>query len=133
MTKTEGGPVCPFCDVAAQPSERTTQVRRGDRVLSVVVKHWECTTGCLDEDGASPFRFEDPPTMKANDETIRAAWLTRFGAPLPRAGRPGRKPEEPRDVRVQLMLTSSELAAIDKERGALSRSEFIRQRILKSA
>jgi hypothetical protein len=102
-------------------------------VLAVDVQHWQCDHGCLDEDGDAPFRFEDPPLMRANDEAIRAAWQKRFGEALPPTGRPGRKATEPREVRVQVMLTASELAAIDRDRGELPRSAYIRRRVLRSA
>jgi hypothetical protein len=125
-------PLCPYCGQPSRLDGRVTQVRRGDRVLSVSVKHWQCDLGCVEEDGTTPFRFEDPALMRGNDEAIRAAWLARFGEQLPRAGRPGRKPKEARQVRVQVMLTASELAQIDKERGSSTRSEYMRRRVLQT-
>jgi hypothetical protein len=121
--------LCPFCSQPARHGTRISQVRRGNRVLSVEVEHWECAQGCLDEDGASIFRFEDQDQLRRNDETIRAAWLARFGEAMPPARRPGRKPPEPRDVRVQVLLTASEAAAIDRARGGVPRSEYIRRRL----
>ncbi len=76
--------VCPFCGQAARLGVRFSQVRRGERVVSVEVEDWACAEGCLDEGGASIFRFEDQGQLRRNEETIRAAWLERFSQILPR-------------------------------------------------
>lgn len=107
-------------------------MRRGERVLALDVHHWACVSGCLDEDGTSPFRFEDAALLRQNDEAARTAWQERFGEPLPSSGRPGRKPVERRDVRVQILLTASEVALLDRSRGEMPRSEFIRARLLRA-
>jgi hypothetical protein len=128
---TRPTPPCPLCDGPTASGRRATQIRRGARVVTVEVEHWTCTNGCLDEDGVSPFRFEDASLLRTNSDGVRAAWLARFGEPLPPSGRPGRKPAERRDIRVQLLLTPTELAEVDRQRGSTPRSEFIRRRILR--
>ncbi|MFH1465097.1 MAG: hypothetical protein ABIO70_11995 [Pseudomonadota bacterium] len=123
-------PCCPYCGAVARLGTRISRYRRGERVLAVEVRHWECPAGCLAEDGQSPLHFEDPPLLRANDEEARRAWLERFGGPMPPSGRPGRKPRERRSVRVQVLVTPSEAEAIDRARGELDRSEYIRRRVL---
>lgn len=129
----EPNPPCPFCGAPARAGSRATHVRRGERVLAIDVQHWECATGCLDEDGTSPFRFEDAVLLRKNDESIRAAWQEKFREPLPSTRRPGRKPPERRDVRVQILLTPSEAEILDRSRGEVPRSEFIRKRLLRAS
>jgi hypothetical protein len=125
-------PVCPYCGLPSRLFGRVTHVRRGDRVLPVSLAHWQCDHGCVEDDGSTPFRFEDPPLLRANDEAVRAAWQAQFGEPLPVAGRPGRKPAEPRRVRVQVLLTPSEVEELDQKRGSTTRSEFIRHRTFRA-
>ena len=90
----------------------------------------EYESALMGPDGMSPFRFEDPYLLRANDEAARAAWIERFGEPMPPAGRPGRKPREKRTVRVHILFTELEKRMIDRERSDCSRSEFLRARAL---
>lgn len=129
---TNPNPPCPFCGVPTHMGSRATHVRRGARVLTLDARHWECASGCLDEDGTSPFRFEDAALLRQNDEATRTAWLERFGEPLPPSRRPGRKPPERRDVRVSILLTASEADVLDRSRGEVPRSAFIRNRLLRA-
>jgi hypothetical protein len=100
-------------------------------VLAIDAKTWECSRECVGPDGSRPFRFEDPPLMVVNDQAARDAWKERFGVEMPAAGRPGRKTDEPRNVRVQLLFTESEERTIDALRGEVPRSEFLRLEILR--
>ena len=122
---------CPYCNRPAVLATRTSRYRRGDRVLAVEAKNWECASGCAGPNGEQPFRFEDPLLMVENDRVARGAWLDRFHEEMPPTGRPGRKTEEPRNVRVQVLFTSSEEEAIDAVRGDLPRSEFLRREVLR--
>lgn len=123
--------LCPFCHQPAKLTIRTSRYRRRDRVLAVDVKTWECPQECVGPGGETPFRFEDPPLMVENDRVARDAWRDRFGEDMPAAGRPGRKTDEPRSVRVQLLFTESEERAIDAIRGDLPRSEYLRREVLR--
>lgn len=120
---------CPYCGVAAQLVSRSSRYRRGERVLSVETQTWECPSGCEGPEGERPFQFETPELMRENDVLARAAWRGRYGEDLPPAMRPGRKPAEQRDVRVQILLTRSEEQMLDALRGATSRSEFFRRQL----
>lgn len=131
MTKPDLTPArCPYCRVRTRLVPRVFRVRRGTRVLPVDLWTWECSSGCPDpSNGEVPFRFADPPLMRACDEAVRAAWADRFGEPIPPSERRGRRTREARTVRVSVLLTPSEARALDAERGELSRSEFLRRAI----
>lgn len=126
-------PACPYCQEPAILSSRVTRYRRGQRELPVKTGYWECPSGCEGPDGSMPFCFEDPQLLRANDEKTRAAWLDRFGEPMPPSRRPGRKPAERRSTRVQVRLTPSERLQLDRDRGDASRSAFLRDRALQGA
>jgi hypothetical protein len=117
---------CPFCNAAAQLVEHVTRYRRGDRVLAVDTWTWECVSGCAGPDGGeAPFRFSEPRLMKLTDERAAAAWLERFGEPMPPSRR-GQRRGQRRTVRVPVMLTPAEAERLDRIRGDASRSEFLR-------
>jgi hypothetical protein len=92
------------------------------------MENWACVTGCPDPNG-DPFEFEDVDLMRKNGDKARVLWLERFGEPMPASKPPGRKPDERRQVRVPLLLTESEADALDRERGDVPRSEYIRRRL----
>lgn len=129
-TMTATTAACPFCNQPARLVMRPARVRRGDRVLPVELETWECSAGCTGPEGESPFRFVDRPLGRRNDEAAREAWESTFGEPMPEARRPGRKPPEKRDVPVHVMLTHTEVEELDRLRGEVSRSQFIRERTL---
>jgi hypothetical protein len=123
-------PRCPYCDEPAELRVRTTRYRRGEREVSVPTRFWECPLECEGPDGARPFRFENPHLLRSNDEAARSAWQAQFGEPMPTSRRPGRKPSEPREVRVQLRLTRTERQEMDRLRGGASLSNLVRERAL---
>ena len=120
---------CPFCDAPAVEGTRVASYRRGDRVIKIEAKHWECSQECKGSNGREPYRFEDPRLLRENDQTARRVWLERFSEPMPTAGRPGRKPKEKREHRVPVLLTETEIKRLDELRGEQSRSEFLRDRL----
>lgn len=119
--------LCPACNEPAALVSKTTTYRRGPRVLPVEVHRWECTSACTVPGSDTPYRFADPQLMRLNDANARKRWLEQFGEEMPLPGRPGRKAEEPRDRRVPVLLTQTELALLDRVRGDLSRSAVLRQ------
>jgi hypothetical protein len=127
--KDDTTPTCPYCGKKTRTGTHTATFRRGARVLAVEVRHRECPDTHPGPDGEVPFRFEDAVLLKANDEAARAAWQAKFGEPMPPATRPGRKPREPRTVRLTVLLTESEAERIDAERGDVPRADFVRQRV----
>ncbi len=119
-------PNCPYCLSPAVPGTRVARVRRGRRVLSVEVRHWQCPGACPGPEGVPPFRFEDPELLRANDDAARRAWRERFGEEMPPARRPGRKPREKKTARIAVLFTESQRRQLDRARGAVSRSEYVR-------
>lgn len=120
-------PACPYCGTPARLVERTFRVRRGHRVLPVETWIWQCAAPCAgDEPGRGPFRFTDPGLSAVHDGAIRAAWLARFGEPLPPSER-GSRPSEARQHRFQLLLTDAEWAEIEARRGVESRAAYVRR------
>ena len=66
--------------------------------------------------------------MAWTETQARLAWQERFGEPLPPSRR-GRRTDDPRVVRVPVLLTEQEAELLDEQRGELSRGEFLRQAI----
>ena len=124
---TERQTRCANCGEVAVLRTGTTRYRRGTRVLPVETAYWECTASCDAETGEVPFTFEDAELMRANDAAARAAWLEKYGEPMPKAKRPGRRSDVPRPRRVPVMMSDEELALLDRLRGGLSRGAFIRK------
>jgi hypothetical protein len=124
---------CPYCGAATIIGTHTANFRRGAKVLAVDVQHRECPGGHPGPDGAVPFRFEDPTLLRANDAVARRAWQARYKEPMPAAARPGRKPREPRTVRLTVLLTEAEAEALDADRGATSRAEYVRNVVFEAA
>jgi hypothetical protein len=122
-------PLCSGCQQTAHLASRLRRIHRGDRVLAVDSWTWECSRDCADPfSGERPFRFADQPLLAWEQEQIRDAWQARFGEPLPPSER-GKHPGPHRSVRVPVMLTPAEAARLDKLRGELTRSEFLRRAI----
>lgn len=132
MTMNKKAVNCPFCERPAKLVTRKSRYRRGDRLVSVSTQHWECQNGCAGPDGGVPFQFEDPALLRGNDRAARKAWREYYGEEMPAALRPGPKPREARSHRIQVMLTESERQLLDRRRGDLSRSEYLR-RVLRGA
>lgn len=122
-------PTCnsPECTVTLVP--RTCMGRRGDRTVTFEGHGWRCSR-CADPDTGLPgLDFLDGQLLMRNEAALAAAWMARYGEPLPPSGRPGRKPEQPRTERLAVMLTEDEVRRIDASRGERSRSEFVRDAI----
>lgn len=67
--------------------------------------------------------------MRLNDEAARAAWTEKFAEPMPPAGRPGRKTRARRSAPVQVRLTEQERDRLERERGDLSLSAYVRSAV----
>lgn len=118
---------CPLCDAPARLVANSMRFRRGDRVLAVEVQQWECTGTCRDPEGSEPYRFADLALVRANEARARAAWMAHFGEEMPAPKRAGRPTDSPQTERLQVRVTQDDLSLIDKLRGELSRSEFVRR------
>ncbi|NOY25349.1 MAG: hypothetical protein GXP62_05700 [Oligoflexia bacterium] len=119
-------PLCPFCNNPATLQQRLTRYRRGDMELAVHTWTWLCAEGCADPDtGQPPYIFLDPPLMRWNDQLAHRAWLHHYGEPMPPSRR-GQRRGEKRTVRIPVLLTPTEAERLDKLRGDVSRSEFLR-------
>jgi len=120
-------PACPYCSHPAVLVPRTFRVRRGDRVLPVDTLSWQCSTGCPDPfEGTSPYQFADAELMAWSDEEVSRAWESHFGEPLPPSRR-GQRQGEPRNVRIPVLLTASEVSRLDAARGGMTRSDYLRR------
>lgn len=120
-----GNPAC-----TATLQHRVVQIRRGDRMVECQRLSWRCDA-CRDPLTGDPLQLIDPVLGVRNEQVARDAWRTRFGEELPAARRPGRKPGVIRDERVTVLMTRSELAEIDRLRGEMTRSDFIRDAVLR--
>ena len=118
---------CPLCGASAVRTTRSLHVRRGDRDVNVVVESLVCDACADPMTGEKPFRFVDPPTGDHNHARISDAWQAKYGEPLPKRGVPGRPTDARRSERVSVLLSPEEVAKVDRRRGRLSRSEFLRR------
>lgn len=122
-------PNCSGCGQPATLVPRSTRFRRGDRVLAVDGWIWECASRCPDPaDGTVPYQFTTFELMSWEEDRAREAWQARFGEPMPPSRR-ARLPDEQRSLRVSLLLTPDEAERLDRLRGEMSRSEFLRRAI----
>ena len=119
-------PTCNHSDCSLVLQTRDAMARRGDRTVAYEARVWRCER-CPDPDaGEPPLEFLDAQLIAANDAALATAWRARYGEEVPSAGRPGRKTLARRTERVAVLLTSDELAHVDRRRGLRSRSEFLR-------
>lgn len=116
---------CVQSECAARLADSSLRMRRGERVLAVAQRVWQCDR-CRDPETGHALRFVDPSLREVNQALAEAAWQQHFGEPLPAGQKPGRKPSQPLDERVIAMLSKAELARLDAARGERSRSEFLR-------
>jgi hypothetical protein len=124
------GPKCAVCGGASVPTTALIRYRRGGKVLAVQTLQWMCPGDCIGPVGEKPHVFADFGTLRRNEQQAQAKWLERFGEPMPppsRSGRPAPPLEEACTERLQVLLTKTQLQAIDRSRGSLSRSEFVRR------
>ncbi len=121
---------CPVCKKPASQVMRLAYARRGERTIEVELATWQCDAGCKNEAGTEPLRWINRKLGRENDATIAATWLRTYGETIPEPQKPGRKVPERREFPVHVMLTASELRALDRLRGSHTRSEFIRQKAL---
>lgn len=122
-------PPCSGCGNPATLVPRPARFRRGDRVLAIDGWIWECSSGCPDPvDGSLPYQFTTFELMSWEEARARDEWRARFGEPMP-ASRRARLPDDRRSLRVSLLLTPDEAERLDRLRGEMSRSEFLRRAI----
>ena len=110
--------------------ERMMQIRRGTRVLEVPRAFWRCSV-CRDPITGSPLEVVDAVLAARNEEVARLEWRNRFGEELPAPLPPGRRLGKAREQRVTILLTDDEVADLDRLRGQRTRSEFIRETMLR--
>lgn len=118
--------ICPLCQKPAIEARTIIRYRRGDRVLPVETRQWQCPSGCAGPQGEVPYVFADLTTMKDNDASAKEQWKARFGEDMPLPRHAGRPTEDPHTERLQVRLSKAELEGLDAARGELSRSEFVR-------
>jgi hypothetical protein len=91
-------------------------------------RFWECAGDCEGPDGERPFRYQDATLLRLNDDAARLAWQTRFDEAMPPSGRPGRKSaSRRRSAPVQVRLTEAERRRLERERGDLTLSAYLRE------
>lgn len=127
MTMDLRRPHCPYCSRPTHPGTRLGRYRRGSREVVIEARFWECPEDCEGPDGERPFRFQDAALLRLNDEAARSAWQVRFAEEMPPSGRPGRKSASRRSAPVQVRLTEAERLRLDRERGDLTLSAYLRE------
>lgn len=118
---------CPSCGKPCSLRAYPHTVRRGTRTVSLDWHEYACGHGCLAEDG-EPLSFVTEAVGEADRAAADAAWREKYAEALPppgRAGRP-RRAGMPSTERVPVKFTREELEEIDRRRGDLSRSAFVR-------
>ena len=122
---------CPSCGGAAILAQFPNTVRRGDRRLDVVGHKYVCPHGCLDGRD-EPLSFVTKAVSEADWKAVRALWTEKFGEPIPEPAKPGRpmRAGAPSDTRVPVLFTAAEVEEIDRRRGSLSRSDYVRNKVL---
>jgi len=119
---------CPSCGKPCTRSTYRHTVRRGDRSLALDWHQFVCGHGCLSETDDDALTFVTAAVAEADRVATEAAWKGKYLEPIPppgRAGRP-RRSVGPTDERVPVKFTREELQEIDRRRGDLSRSAFVR-------
>lgn len=119
---------CPSCGAPAPLVPYTHLVKRGDRSVTVTWYQHVCQGECRSERDGGPFEFVTADVHDANVKAAQDAWATKYGEPLPPPGKPGRptRGAAKSTERVHVLFTPDELEEIDRRRGDLSRSEYVR-------
>lgn len=125
--------ICPMCQKPALEVRTILRYRRGDRVLPVETRQWQCPSGCAGPGGEVPYVFADLATMKNNEARAKEQWKARFGEDMPLPRRAGRPTADPHTERLQVRLSKAELDGLDAVRGELSRSDFVRLAVVEAA
>ena len=123
---------CPSCGKPARLTAYAHTVRRGDKAIAVTWHMYACEQGCRSERNGEPFAFVNLSVSDENRAATDAAWREKYGESLPAPLRGGRPPRAgtPSTERVPILFTRDELDDIDRRRGDLSRSAFVRQAAL---
>lgn len=118
---------CPSCGSPCSLTPYTHTIRRGTRTVTLDWHQFVCPHDCLGEDGA-PLSFVTEAVGESDRAAAEAAWREKYGEALPPPGRAGRPPRAgtPSSERVPVKFTREELDEIDRRRGDLSRSAFVR-------
>lgn len=117
-----------MCEGPAKRVLTKRRFRRGDREVEVVREVWECVRADHpDVDGEPPpVRWTDHDLGEVNDDRIHAAWLAKYGEPLPPARKPGRKTPR-RTEAVTVPLTPTELEELDRQAAGPPRAVYVRR------
>lgn len=124
-----GTEACDSCGGTGSERIRSLKISRGENSVVVDSRYWSCAYPA--PEGAEPVVVEwvDADQARAAELAAAAAWVEKYGEPMPAAKRPGRKPAEPKEEKVLLLLSAAELGRLDAACGDLSRNDFIRQAI----
>lgn len=122
---------CPSCGEPAELAKFPHTVRRGDLRIDVIGHKYVCAKGCLDARD-EPLSFVTSAVADANTMAAETAWLERYGSAIPEPARRGRPTRAggPSDTRVPVLFTAAEVEEIDRRRGGLSRSDYVRRKVL---
>jgi hypothetical protein len=120
---------CPSCGKPAAIESYPHTVRRQDRAVGLRWHRYVCHEGCSSERDGGSLSFVTEAVGENDRAAAEGAWREKYGEaiPAPRtAGRPQRA-GSPSSERVPVLFTREELREIDRRRGDLSRSAFVRQ------
>ena len=75
---------CPLCNHSTVKVSWPFTYRRGDKVLFVELKIWECQYECKDfDDGNKNLKFIDTILDKENSIVAKKAWQQAYDEPMP--------------------------------------------------
>jgi len=108
--------------------------RRAGRSVTVEVESTFDPERIDPETGEKGFEFTTLEQARAADARIAERWQAKYGGPLPPKRGPGPRPSgDSRKRTVTVRLSEEEIEALDRARGDLGRSEFIRGLVARAA
>ena len=124
-----GAEQCVSCDHTPRELIRSLKISRGEKSVVVDSRYWSCASPVPEGTEQTVVEWVDADQARAAEIAAAAAWVEKYDEPMPAAKRPGRKPAEPKEEKVLLLLSAAELGRLDAACGDLSRNGFIRQAI----
>ena len=123
---------CPSCGTPCLLKPYPHTIRREKKSVSLNWHHHVCTSGCRSERDGQPLSFVTAEVSERDRGVAERAWQAKYNESLPPAGRPGRphRVDGPSSERVPVRFTPDELEEIDRRRGDMSRSAYVRQAAL---